>query len=64
MPRDFDAEYEHHLETYVKTNFPYEYALLKSDLKENLKKLQGSYKNGEDPHHISDNIATKVRWMR
>lgn len=60
-----DYKYEEILETRIKINYPDEYALLKSDLKENMKKrppcIEPRDTKGE--FHIADNnIRRQIRW--
>lgn len=44
-----DEKYEQYLETVMKIKFPYEYALLKSDLKANLHKLAEEWPTNQGP---------------
>ena len=56
-----DDNYDEFLEKVLKVNHPYEYALLKSDLKENMKKRHWQMKRQNlinDEHTI---MHTKVR---
>lgn len=57
-----DIEWEHRKETILKRDYPYEYALLKSDLKTNLKNLPGPVKEHtvEEYHIANDNIRSKI----
>ena len=57
-----DIEWEHRKETVLKRDYPYEYALLKSDLKTNLKNLPGPVKEHtvEEYHIANDNLRTRI----
>lgn len=60
-----DKKYEELLETRIKVNYPYEYALLKSDLKENMKKRPPcvASRDTKEEFHIPDkNIRRQIRW--
>ena len=57
-----DIEWEHRKETILKRDYPYEYALLKSDLKTNLKNLPGPAKEHtvEEYHIANDNLRSQI----
>ena len=57
-----DIEWEHRKETILKRDYPYESALLKSDLKTNLKNLPGPVQEHtvEEYHIANDNIRSKI----
>lgn len=60
-----DKKYEEILETRIKVAYPYEYALLKSSLKENMKKRPPyveSKDTKEEFHIVDNNIRRLVRW--
>ena len=60
-----DAKYEKFLEENLKINHPYEYALLKSDLKENMLKRpvpQEPRDTKEEFHIVDNNIRRQIRW--
>ena len=57
-----DIEWEHSKETILKKDSPYEYALLKSDLKANLKNLPGPVKEHtiEEYRIANENLRTRI----
>lgn len=61
-----DDNYDEFLEKVLKVNHPYEYALLKSDLKENMKKRPWTVKRQSlinDEHTIMNKkVRDGIRW--
>ena len=62
-----DDNYDEFLEKVLKVNHPYEYALLKSDLKENMKKRPWTVKRQNlinDEHTIMNKkVRDGIRWQ-
>lgn len=61
-----NKKYEEYMETVMKNKFPYEYALLKSDLKTNLQRLadQRGQKKSENKEYrvMSNSLKNHLRY--